>query len=165
VTSLLPLLRLFSLVAAATTPVASTVDLPKIIECRGDMADFFDLGRKMGPDLSGAPLGWKRIEQSNPLITEFEVPRPIKVFGRSTKRIAATGSGLLAILSGATQEALGAELRLKPVTVTPSQSILARIVTQTADDVATTTIRLNVSKLVTHPGKVFAGCEYRVDVK
>ena len=141
-------------------------DLAKIIECRASMTEYHDLGMKLGADLKGTELGWKRIEgQPNPFLTEFQLPRSVKVFGHSTKRVALTGSGVLAILDGVKTEALATQLRLEPVAVAPGRSILARIVKQDTDNVASTTIRLNVSTIDSHPGKVLAGCEYQVSVK
>jgi hypothetical protein len=141
-------------------------DLAKIIECRANMKEYHDLGAKLGDDLTGTELGWKRLDrQPNPFLTEFQLPKSVQVFGHSTKRIALTGSGVLAIFDNVKAEALAAQLRLEPVVVAPGRSILARIVKQDADDVASTTIRLNVSTVESHPGKVLAGCEYQVDVK
>jgi hypothetical protein len=160
------LAALASGVAPAAAKDKQGPDLAKIIECRANMTEYHDLGTALGADLKGTELGWKRLErQPNPFVTEFQLPRSVKVFGHSTKRIALTGSGVLAILDDVKAEALAAQLRLEPVAVAPGRSILARIVKQDADAVASTTIRLNVSTIDSHPGKVLAGCEYQVSVK
>jgi hypothetical protein len=150
---------------AAPSHEEARPDLPKLIECRGSMANYMGLAAALGPDMKGTSLGWRPIESGNPFLTEFELPKPIKVFGVATRRIALGGSGVLAILDKVKPEALATKLGLQPVNLGAGRSILAKVVEQKDDDVASTIIRLNVSMVDSHPGKVLAGCEYRVTIK
>jgi hypothetical protein len=58
-----------------------------------------------------------KVEQPNGFIEEYELPRPITVFGGyKTKRVALAGSGILAVLDGqkVTTKGLAETLKLEP---------------------------------------------------
>jgi hypothetical protein len=147
---------------------APAIDLPKLIECRAEMADYTQLATKIGADGDGSPLGWTKIKQPNGFIAEYQLPKPIVVFGGyKTRRIAFSASGILAILEHGQvkPEALATKLHLEPVQVGGNRLIYAKVVKNDTDDVASIVIRLNVSTLDSHSGKTFAGCEYQLTVK
>ena len=70
------------------------------INCHLDVPSYnaFALALIGEDDLAGK-RGWKKVETDNPFLTEFDLPEPILVTGtHSTRRIAITSGGILAIL-------------------------------------------------------------------
>ena len=104
------------------------------------------------------------MKQSNPFLREYLLPKVIKVFGYKTTHIAFGSAALLAILDGVDPKALAAKLGLEDVGLGVGKVMFAKTLKEEKDDLATTTIRLNVSTVDSHPGKTLVGCEYRVDV-
>lgn len=163
-----PLTLLLVAASVADSPPATAVDLPALIECRGEIADYTQMAMKLADEKSAKQLGWAKVEQPNPFLAEYRLPKAITVFGTyKTRRVALGASGVLAILEGkqASPSDIAARLRLEAVPAGATRNLFARVVKQTSDDVTSVLIRLNVSNIDSHPGKTFAGCEYQVTVK
>ena len=144
---------------------APAVELAALVECRAGVPDYGTLAFKLIGDPNAAKtLGWVEVKQSNPFLREYLLPKGIKVFGHKTTHIAFGSAALLAILDGVDPKALAAKLGLEDVGLGAGKVMFAKTLKEEKDDSATTTIRLNVSTVDSHPGKTLVGCEYRVDV-
>lgn len=148
--------------AAAADPVA-------VIECRSDLAGYQAFAEKA---ISGAPpAGWAKLSEANPLLIEFRLARPITAFGRPTSHVAFASSALLAIFDGVEAQAIAAPLGVANDLGGRSKFLGEKVVSRKVEedkDVGsrfTTLTALSVSTVDTHPGKVLAGCSYRVDVE
>ncbi len=150
--------------AGARRP-APAVDLSALVECRAGVPDYGALAFKIvGDPALPKAMGWVEVEQSNPFLREYQLPKVIKVFGYKTTHIAFGSAALLAILDGVAPKALAAKLGLEDASPGAGKVIFAKTIKEEKDDLATTIIRLNVSTVDSHPGKTLVGCEYRVDV-
>jgi hypothetical protein len=149
----------------AARPRPAPLDLVALVECRAGSRDYGALAFKIAGDPDAAKaMGWVAVEQPNPFLREYRLPRAIKVFGHKTAEIAFASAGLLALLDGVAPETLAAKLHLADASPGAGKVMFARTISEEKDDLATTTIRLEVSTVDSHPGKTLAGCEYRVDV-
>ena len=142
-------------------------DLPGLIECRTDAKAWGALAFSlMGDPGTAEALGWKERASDNPFLKEFDLPSQIRVFGRSTSRVAMTGTGPLAVLDDIAPDTLVAELGITPTISTPekfSARSWSSKVRKRAREHAYTRITLIVSTVDTHPGLVLAGCSYIVE--
>jgi hypothetical protein len=157
---------LLALLAMPPSEAATPIDLPRLIECRAEVGDYTQLAMRIGQDEKA--LGFIKVKQPNTFIVEYQLAKPITVFGGyKTQRIAFGSSGILAILDGkqATPKGLATKLKLQAFPMGTHQTIYARVIKDDTDVVASIVIRLNASTIDSHPGKTFIGCEYRVDVK
>lgn len=157
-------------VASATTgaQAAAGVELDKLVECRADMAAYTKLASSLTEEGGAAKLGWKKIEGPNAFIAEYELPKPIRVFGgHKTKRIAFGASGILGVFDAkeVPPKVLATKLGLEPVAAGSDRVMYVKTVKSDVDDIASIVIRLTTSTITSHPGKTFAGCEYQVTVK
>lgn len=115
--------------------------------------------------------GMVAVKGSNPFLAEYRLAAPITVFGRSTDRVAFGSSGLMAILADVTPQALAKELDATAVIDVPGKFMAERKIVEAPFDggsemfQGTARISLNVSTVSSHPGKVLAGCSYRIDIK
>jgi hypothetical protein len=151
----------------------ATVDLAKLIECQ-----TYDVPRYNGfafwlvgedGSTAHARLGLAEVESANFLLKEYRLDKPITVFGRTTSRVAFNSSGPLAILDEADPHPLAKQLEIVPAIDTPDKFLGERVVAESTEKVGEssfgTRITLNVSTVTTHPGKVLAGCSYRLEVE
>lgn len=172
------------------------VDVVDAIECRLDAPTYngFALGLN-GEEKIAGKRGWVPVKSENFLMNEYELPAPITVAGRySTRRIAFTSSGVVAILELADPAVLarqqGIENAVDPNPViaamiasgkatrqeieaaTKSRKFLGEKILVDRTEPATaeesfgthTVIGLNVSNVASHPGKTLYGCSYRIEV-
>lgn len=140
-----------------------------LIECRSTLPAYTAFAEQA---TQGAPpAGWTRIDQDNSLLIEFRLARPMTVFGRTTSHVAFASSALLAIFDGADPKAIAGPLGISDQAGAAAKFLGERIVSQSAEEDRdlgsrfVTRIALNVSTVDTHPGKVLAGCSYRVDIE
>jgi hypothetical protein len=153
---------------SASATVAAGADLEKLVECRADMAAYTKLATSLTEEGGAAKLGWKKIEGPNAFIAEYELPKPLRVFGGyKTKRIAFGASGILGVFDGkqVPPKALATKLGLEAVAAGSDRVMYVKTVKSDSDEVASIVIRLTASTITSHPGKTFAGCEYQVTVK
>jgi hypothetical protein len=159
---------------AAPAAGAAIVDLAclvRLIEGRGRIADYTAFTEAIQEEGMLARFGMTKVEQTNPLLEEYRLKTPIRVFHRETSRICFGSAGVMAILEGVKAETLAKELNLSLFLQTPSKAMYSRAVRDQSLEPDETglkmreIIRLNVSTVSSHPGCVLAGCEYRVEVQ
>lgn len=139
--------------------------------------------------------GWKKVASTNPMLLEFDLPAPIAVApGYSTRRIAFTGDGILAVLDLADPGVIAAQEQIAN-TMDPEPMIAALVasgkvtraeaegmiefrkflgekvvqdVTEPAAEPggygSRTVIAHTISNTTTHKGKTFYGCSYRMEI-
>ena len=172
------------------------IDIVDALECRLDAPAYNGFALALnGEEKIADKRRWVRIDTSNPFMNEYELPAPITVAGHySTRRIAFTSNGVLAILDLADPVAIaqeqGIENALDPAPLieamaasgkatraeieeaTRSRKFLGEkiLVDRTERPTAGesfgthTIIGRNVSNATTHPGKTFYGCSYRIEL-
>lgn len=197
---------LASLVATAslTTPLhadeehfdPNSIDVVDAIECRLDARAYTGFALALnGEEKIADKRRWVRIDTENPFLNEYKLPAPITVAGHySTRRIAFTSSGVLAILDlddpavvAQEQEiknaldpnplieamiASGKATRAEIEAATKARKFLGEKVVVDRTELPTadeslgvhTIIGRNVSNATTHPGKTFYGCSYRIEL-
>ena len=166
------------------------------IECRLDAPDYSAFAFAVeGEEKVARKRGWKKVASANPMLLEFDLPAPITVAqGYSTRRIAFTADGILAILDLADPNVLAAPRKIAN-TMDPEPMIAAMVasgkvtrteaegmirfrkflgeevvhdVTEPAPEKggygSRTTIARTISNATTHPGKTFYGCSYRMEI-
>lgn len=151
----------------------ATVDLVKLIECQTyDVPSYNALAFWLA-GLDGAAarrhLGFTEVKSANYLLKEYRLTKPITVFGRQTSRVAFTNSGPMAVLDEADPHPLAKALKVEAVIDVPSKFMGERVMSQTTEKIGESTlstrVSLNVSTVTSHPGKILAGCSYRIDVE
>ena len=186
-----------------TTPVNAAeepsdpnrIDVVDAIECRLDVPAYNGFAFALnGEEKIADKRRWVRIDTKNSFMNEYELPAPITVAGHySTRRIAFTASGVLAILDLADPAVIareqGIENALNPgplidamiasgkatraeIDAMRFRKFLGEKVTvdrtepPAADEMfgTHTIIARNVSNATTHPGKTFYGCTYRIEL-
>lgn len=172
------------------------IDVVDAIECRLDAPAYNGFALALnGEEKIADKRGWVRIKSRNFLMNEYRLPAPIAVAGRfSTRRIAFTSNGVLAILDLADPAPLAKEHGVENA-ANPNPLIEAMIASgrATAREIAAATrsrkflgetivvdrverpergasfgthtiIGRNISTVTTHPGKTFYGCSYRIEL-
>jgi hypothetical protein len=171
------------------------IDVRDAIACRLDAPTYNGFAMAAaGDDALAAKLGWKPVKSSNFLMKEYELPAPITVAGSySTRRIAFTSSGMLAILDEPNPETVARKEQIENTMgsdglvdalvasgkVTRAQAeaeikfrkfLGERVVSDVTDPAdgdhfrARTRISLNVSNVTSHPGKTLYGCSYKMEL-
>lgn len=175
--ALLPMALWLPLVALAGTSATeenfdpSRVDLPGLIECKRELADFNYLAPALADPLKAVSLGWRPLPQANLFLTEFKLNAPINVFGHSTDHIAFSGGSVIAILDLPDPRPLAKQLELETAIDTHAKAMFGkelRSVEQRDEASGVTYIDsavLNVSNVATHPGKTLVGCSYSLDLE
>lgn len=195
--ALVATLTLATPLRAAEDPVdPNSVDIVDAIECRLDAPAYTGFALALnGEEKIAAKRHWVRVATKNAFMNEYDLPAPITVAGHySTRRIAFTSDGVLAILDLADPSGLAREQGIKNAVdspplleamiasgkATPAEIAAAtksgkflgeKIVADRTEAPAAgesygahTVIARNVSNATTHPGKTFYGCSYRVEV-
>lgn len=148
---------------------ASGADPAAMIECRSDMAGYQAFVEETAAEVPLA--GWTKVKGSNPFLTEYRLDRPVTVFGRATSRVAFAGSGVLALFENVDVKEIAGRLGVANDFGGRSKFLGEKILQSTVEEDKalssrfTTVVALTVSTVDTHPGVVFAGCSYRVDVE
>ncbi|WP_254775225.1 hypothetical protein [Pseudoxanthomonas sp. GM95] len=157
--------------AAAEDASIAPPDLAALIECRKEVPDFLALEPALRDPLKAVALGWKPLPQVNQFMTEFELVKPITVFGHATSHIAFAGDSIMAILDLPDPRPLAHQLDLETGIDTPEKAIFGKQLRETekTDPASGQTliqaIILNVSNVASHPGKTLAGCSYNLDTE
>jgi hypothetical protein len=145
------------------------IDLPGLIECRRELADFHYLAPALVEPLQAVALGWRPLPQANLFMTEFMLNTPISVFGHGTDHIAFTGDSIIAILDLADPRPLARQLELETAVDTPAKAMFGKeLRSHEQRDEASgisliDSVVLNVSNVSSHPGKTLVGCSYLMD--
>lgn len=115
--------------------------------------------------------GMTAVKNGNPFLSEYRLATPITVFDRTTDRVAFSNSGLMAVFPDITPQALAKELGVVPIIDVPGKYMGERTISDAPFDGGSpafqgnSRISLGVSTVTTHPGKVLAGCSYRIDIQ
>ena len=145
------------------------IDLPGLIECKRELADFHYLAPTLVEPLQAVALGWRPLPQANLFMTEFMLNAPISVFGHRTDHIAFTGDSIIAILDLADPRPLAKQLELETAVDTPAKAMFGKELRsheqrdETHDITLINSVILNVSNVSSHPGKTLVGCSYIMD--
>lgn len=194
----LTVVLMLSTAALASSPDSDPAHTSEVdaIECRLDAPSYsaFAFGVE-GEEKIARRRGWKKVASANPMLLEFDLPAPITVAQQySTRRIAFTADGILAVLDLADPNILAAQQKIAN-TMDPEPMIAALIasgkvnraqaegmiqfrkflgekVVQDVTEPATqeggygsrTTVARTISNTTTHPGKTFYGCSYRMEI-
>jgi hypothetical protein len=192
--------------AAAPAPGAAQAEEPEFnpasvsvvdaIECRLQAPVYNGFAWALnGEEKLVERMHWTKIENDNPFLSEYDLPEPITVAGHySTRRVAFTSTGVLAVLDLPDPGVLGAELKIEnemsadpmieaivasgkatraevEAEITFRKFLGQKIVSDTqrppeGDDSFGdhTVISLNVSNVTSHPGKTFYGCSYKMEL-
>lgn len=147
-----------------------TLDLPALIECRADVPAYNGFAFWLAGETDAAEkLGWRKGESGNPFLAQYELEKPVSVFGVQAKSVVFTSSGPMAVLDGVTAPELAQKLGIQPTIANPQKFLGEKVVsdkTESSEGVTfVTRISLNVSTVDTHPGKVLAGCSYKIDIQ
>lgn len=173
----------------------STVDVKDAIECRLEAPAYNSFAMAIsGEEKLAAKRQWKAVKSPNFLMQEYELPTPIVVSGTySTRRIAFTSTGVLAILDQPDPAVIAGKEQIENAMpadglvdalvasgkVTRAQAeaeikfrkfIGERVIRDVTDPAdgdhfrARTRIALNVSNVATHPGKTLYGCSYKIEL-
>ncbi len=149
----------------------SRVDLPGLIECRRELADFNYLAPALADPLKAVSLGWRPLPQANLFLTEYKLTAPISVFGHATDHIAFSGNSVMAILDLPDPRPLAKQLELETAIDTPAKAMFGKELRSAEErDEARgvnliNSVVLNVSNVKTHPGKTLVGCTYSLDLE
>ncbi len=167
--------------SAQTTPASGSaageerldhaqIDLPALIECRKELADFHYLAPALSDPLQAVALGWRPLPQANLFMTEFVLNTPITVFGHAVDHIGFTGDSIIAVLDLPDPRPLARQLELETAIDTPTKAMFGKelVSTEEPDSQAGVTfirsVVLNVSNVASHPGKTLVGCSYSLDL-
>jgi hypothetical protein len=144
--------------------------LKGLLECHKNTKDHHALALAIGGDKNVVKrLGWVALPEKNPFLKEYRTPKVVRVFGHTTRHIAFTAHGLLAVLDQANARQLAKRLRLAAAVDTNDKVLFSRLISKESKEdkaigmVVTKTISLNVSTVSSHPGKTLVGCSYRID--
>lgn len=146
------------------------IDLPALIECRSQLADFHYLAPALIDPLQAVSLGWRPLPQANLFMTEYKLTAPITVFGHKTDHIAFAGDSIIAVLDLPDPRPLAKQLELEAAIDTPAKAMFGKELVsleETDPETGTGFIRsvvLNVSNVSSHPGKTLVGCSYSLDL-
>ena len=76
------------------------VDEEQAIACRLSSPEYMGFALSVsGEEGIAETRGWRRIGGENPFLAEYELPAPIRVKGHDTRRIAFSGSAIMAVLA------------------------------------------------------------------
>jgi hypothetical protein len=165
------------LAAQAQEPVEfdpATLDLAKLIECRTYAPPQYNALAfwlmEDGGKAARARFGLTETRSANPLLQTYALKAPLSVFGRQTRQVAFTSSGLVAVLDEADPHPLARELGVDPVVDSPGKFLGERQISASSQNDEGTSmifksrVALNVSTVTSHPGKTLAGCSYEIDI-
>lgn len=177
-------------------PDPDRIDVVDAIECRLDAPAYNGFALALnGEEKIAVKRRWVPIKTKNFLMNEYELPAPITVAGHySTRRIAFTSNGVLAILDLADPAVLAREQGIENAAdpnplieamiasgkatpqeieaATKSRKFLGeKILIDRTEPAAAgesfgthTVIGRNVSNVASHPGKTLYGCSYRIEL-
>jgi hypothetical protein len=166
-------IALIGLVVAGPTAAAefdpAAPDLVPFIECAADINAYnqFAIWLTEEPDAVGK-LGWQKVPTDNFFLEEYRLPAELSAFGRTTRSVAFTATGPMAIFDDVSPQDLAKQLELTAVDMAARKFMAEKVIVDTkevdGDTTFSTYVTLNVSNVDTHPGKTLAGCSYNLNV-
>lgn len=152
----------------------ATLDLARVIECKTYAPPQYNALAfwlmEDGGKAAGARFGLSETKSANPMLKTYALKAPLTVFGRQTRQIAFSSSGLLAVLDEADPHPLARDLGVEAAVDTPGKFLGEREISASSEKDAGTgavfnsRVSLNVSTVTSHPGKTLAGCSYVIDM-
>jgi hypothetical protein len=140
--------------------------LADLLACHATMKDWFAFAMAYQEPGAVEAWGWKSAKVGDGFLQVFVLREPLKVFSERISRIAFSGSGVVALLEHKTLQQLARDLKLEPVSNSPSTQIFAKTLqsetVRSGDMTTTTRISLSASTSASYPGVVLAGCSYEV---
>ncbi|HTV71859.1 MAG TPA: hypothetical protein VMF90_25280 [Rhizobiaceae bacterium] len=160
---------LFTAFVVLPASAQPAIDLPALIECRADPQDWGQLAFSlMGDPSSIEALGWAVVASQNPFLQEYALTDDLSVFGHTTRSIALTSTGPMAIFDRIAPEDLATALGVTTTPASPGQFLGEKVIADATDEnngmKIRTRVALNVSTVESHPGKVLAGCSYLIEM-
>lgn len=156
-----------------TASPQSLKELIALIECRtGGPKAYNDLMMELTGEFRSEArrrLHIKPTGADNPFLAQYEVGKKITLFGRQTDRIAFTGGGVFGVFDAADPRPMAQELGAKPTVDTKDYFVGEKELRddeQTLKDSGVTLhsrVTLTVSTAPNLPGKILAGCGYRIE--
>ena len=153
----------------------SKIDLAKLIECTTyDVPSYNNFALWLtGPESARAMklFGISELPSANPFLREFQLSKPVTVFGRQTSQIAFASTGPLAVLDEVDPHPLAKQLGVAASVDQPNKFLAEKVILsrkdqqENSDTVLETRISLSVSTVDTHPGKTLAGCSYSIEIE
>ena len=161
-----------SLLCAFAVPsaLASSLDLPALIECRQGVAEQTALAPLLADPLKAVARGLQPLPQGNQFMSEYRLASPITVFGQQTERVEVAGASIMAVLDQADPRPLAKRLALETGydqdgKFMAGRELVSRDVTDPqSGEAQIESIILSVSTVASHPGKTLAGCTYSLDL-
>lgn len=160
--------------AFASAASAEEADLAALIECRvDDVKAYNTLAFAITGDERKETLhrlGLTEEKSGNATLAQYRLAAPLTVFGRPTDRVVFNSAGVFAVLDEADPHPLAKELGVEPVLDRPGKYLGEKVIKTTEEELdedttLTTRISLNVSTVDSHPGKILAGCGYRIETE
>jgi hypothetical protein len=152
----------------------ATLDMAKLIECRTyDPPRYNALAfwlMEDGGKAARARFGLVEEKSNNPMLKAYALKTPLGVFGRQTRHIVFTSSGPMAVLDEADPHPLARQLGVAPTVDQPGKFLGEREIAASSEKdegsgmTFNSRVALNVSTVVSHPGKTLAGCSYAIDM-
>ena len=142
------------------------VDWVKFLECRAKFEEYtsFALGDFQDEQFKKS-IGLKQIKQANSFIQEYELAKAIDVYGYSTKRLAFTSSGVMAIVNEKNPVQLAEKLQLSVEYNRGGKILATKTISETKPETiggmqVWQKISKDLSTVTSHPGKILLGCSY-----
>ncbi|WP_294322658.1 hypothetical protein [uncultured Sphingomonas sp.] len=165
----------------------TTISEVDALQCRLDVPSYNGFAFAItGEEQIARKRGWRKVDSGNPMLDEYELPSPIRIGSWSTRRIAFSSSGIVAILDVADPavvakgegiaNALDADAMYRDLGIAMpaggfrkflgQKVVVDKTVPATADDPfgSHVTIARSISNVTTLPGKTLYGCSYRMEL-
>jgi hypothetical protein len=107
------------------------------------------------------------VPTDNFFLEEYRLAAELSAFGHTTRSIAFTATGPMAIFDDVSPQDLAKQLELTAVDMAAGKFMAEKVIVDTkevdGDTTFSTYVTLNVSTVDTHPGKTLAGCSYNLN--
>lgn len=155
--------------AHAQTP-SNAPDWAAMLECRISAEKYLNFVLNDFQQSSyKKSIGVKRVRQDNPFLHEYELNKPVSVYGYTTRRVAFTSSGVMALVDERDPAQLAHRLGLDIAYHGGEKILASKVLSKTEpepfiDDVLVWhVVSQEVSTVSSHPGKTLVGCSYRME--
>ena len=138
-----------------------------MIECRSSFDDYtsFAMG-DFQDEAFKTKLGITKIQQSNNLLEEYKLSKPIEVYGYTTQSIVFNASGVMAVLDESNSQKIAEKLNLKIILNSNGKILATKTISETAPKMIASMkvwkkISKDLSTVPSHPNKTLIGCTYK----
>lgn len=143
-------------------------DFASMIECRTGFGQYqsFALEDFQNEEYKQR-IGIQKVEQSNFMLEEYQLPAPITVHGYTTQRIVFNSAGIMAVLDEADPIALAKRLKLEVVLNAGTKVLATRTLSESKPKKEAglkmwQKVSMDLSTVSSHPNKTLVGCTYRL---